>query len=139
MKKRLEKKSIYSMLCLVLGIFISILAYGLGNLNETQSSFMGGFGISLAVVGFIMLIRNLTTLSNPKLLKDKEIEINDERNIQISIRSMALTFRICILLQALASVVLVILDDEGGLYLGLSVGIQLIIYLICYVFVSKKI
>lgn len=139
MKKRLEKKSIYSMLCLVLGIVISILAYGLGNLNETQSSFMGGFGISLAVVGFIMLIRNLTTLSNPKLLKDKEIEINDERNIQISIRSMALTFRICILLQALASVVLVILDDEGGLYLGLSVGIQMIIYLICYIFVSKKI
>lgn len=139
MKKRLEKKSIYSMLCLVLGIVISILAYGLGNLNETQSSFMGGFGISLAVVGFIMLIRNLTTLSNPKLLKDKEIEINDERNIQVSIRSMALTFRICILLQALASVVLVILDDEGGLYLGLSVGIQLIIYLICYAFVSKKI
>lgn len=127
------------MLCLVLGIFVSILAYGLGNLNETQSSFMGGFGISLAVVGFIMLIRNLTTLSNPKLLKDKEIEVNDERNIQISIRSMALTFRICILLQALASVVLVILDDEGGLYLGLSVGIQFIIYLICYVFVSKKI
>lgn len=139
MKKRLEKKSIYSMFCLVLGIVISILAYGLGNLNETQSSFMGGFGISLAVVGFIMLIRNLTTLSNPKLLKDKEIEVNDERNIQISIRSMALTFRICILLQALASVVFVILDDEGGLYLGLSVGIQLIIYLICYAFVSKKI
>lgn len=139
MKKRLEKKSIYSMLCLVLGIVISILAYGLGNLNETQSSFMGGFGISLAVVGFIMLIRNLTTLSNPKLLKDKEIEVNDERNIQISIRSMALTFRICILLQALASVMLVILDDEGGLYLGFSVGIELIVYLICYAFVSKKI
>lgn len=139
MKKRLEKKIIYSMFCLVLGIVITVLAYGLGNLNETQSSFMGGFGISLAVVGFIMLIRNLTTLSNPKLLKDKEIEVNDERNIQISIRSMALTFRICILLQALASVVLVILDDVGGLYLGFSVGIELIVYLICYAFVSKKI
>lgn len=139
MKKRLEKKSIYAMICVVVGIATTVFSYRLDNLSEAQMGFMVGFGISLSVVGFILLIRNLTTLSNPQLLKAKEIEVNDERNIQIYLRSMAITFRICVLLEAIGSIVLVIMDSLLGLYLGTLVGIKLMIYLVSYLFVSKKI
>jgi len=139
MKRKLEKKSIYAMICTVVGIATSVFSYQLDNLSEAQAGFMVGFGISLSVVGFILLIRNLTTLSNPSLLKAKEIEVNDERNIQIYLRSMAITFRICILLEAIGSIVLVIMDSALGLYLGTLVGIKLLIFLVSYLFVSKKI
>lgn len=139
MKKRLQIKSICAMVCIVVGIIVEILIFQLKGLSETQISYMNGFGISLTIVGIVILFKHLTTLFNPTLLKKCEIETNDERNIQISIRSMAIAFRICILLQALASVLLIILDNDGGLYLGFAVGIQLMVYLISYLFISKKI
>lgn len=139
MKQKLQGKCIYSIICIVIGIIVEVLARTLSNLSEMQSGYMDGFAISFIVVGILLFIKNITTLHNPKMLKKREIEQNDERNIQISIRSMAITFRVCILLEALGSVALVLLNDELGLYLGLLVSIQLIVYCVSNAIVSRKI
>lgn len=52
---------------------------------------------------------------------------------------MAITFRICILLQAIGSMILVFMNNELGIYLGLVVGVQLIVYILATVIISKKI
>lgn len=84
-------------------------------------------------------IKNVRAIQNPKKRKKIEIELTDERNIEISTKSMAITFRINIVIQAIASIVFVFMNHELGLYLGLLIGIQLIIYVISNVIVSRKI
>ena len=65
--------------------------------------------------------------------------MTDERNVQISTKSMALTFRIGILLQSLGSLILALMNNELGLYLGFIVGIQLVIYVLANIIISRKI
>lgn len=139
MKEKLKIKCVVCGILVVIGIAMVILSIQLKSLTEMQSGYMSGFGNSVTAASLALLIKNIIALRNPKKLKDREIELTDERNIQISTRSMAITFRICILLQAIGSMILVFMNNELGIYLGLLVGAQLVVYILAAVIISKKI
>lgn len=140
MEKKLKRKCIRACICIIIGIIIIILSLKLEGLSELQKTYMSGFGEGIIPVCLILLIKNTLALRNSKTLRDREIELTDERNIEIQIKSMAVTFRICILLQAIGSMILsIFMNNELGLYLGLLVGIQLIVYVISGVIISRKI
>lgn len=139
MKEKLKMKCVVCGVLIVIGIVMIILAIQLEGLTEMQSGYMSGFGNSVVAASLVLLIINLIALRNPKKLKAREIELTDERNIQIQTKSMAVTFRICILLKSIGSVMLVIMNNELGIYFGLLVGIELIVYVLASVVISKKI
>lgn len=138
MEKKLKRKCVISGMLIIIGVVMYVLALRLEGLTEMQTSYMSGFGMSLGVASFVLLIKNISAMRNPNALRKREIELTDERSIEISNKSMAITFRICILIEALGSMVLALMNNELGLYLGAVVGIQLIVYVISSVVLSKK-
>ncbi len=139
MEKKLKRKCIISILMIIFGIIITILSLKINNLTELQQSYMNGFGIGLTVVSIVLLIKNGLSLRNPKELRKREIELTDERLKEISTKSMAITFRIFIIIEAFTSIILAFTNNEMGVYMGLIVSLQLIIYCITNVIISKKI
>lgn len=107
-------------------------------MNELQRGYLSGFGTSLAVACAVLLIKNLLSLKDPKLLKKREIEITDERNREIYRRSLAMTCKICLIIECLASIILVCLNHSLGIYLGWIIGIELIIFCVTNVFIARK-
>lgn len=138
MEKVLKLRCIYLAVVMIVGVIALVLAFSLPNLSEMQSGFASGFRISVLVAGGAMLIKSILALKNPEKLRKREIEETDERNVRIMEKSMAITFRICMLLQAITSIVLVAIDNEWGVYLGLIVGVELIVFAVSYVIICKK-
>lgn len=128
-----------NVILLVLGIACIVLSLAIKDFQELQKSYINGLGTSLTVLSIVMLIKNGISLKDPKALRKREIELTDERFKEIEVRSMAITFRICLLIESLTSILLVCMNNEFGLYIGLLVGIQLIIYCISSAIISKKI
>lgn len=139
MEKRIKIKCGISCVCIIIGIAMIVLSLKLESLSEMQRAYIKGFGTSFSVASLAMLIKNIMALSNANSLKKREIEMTDERNVEISKKSMAITFRISMLVEAFTSLALVIADNDLGIHLGLLIGIQLIIFCISNVIISKKI
>ena len=100
---------------------------------------MSGFGTSLLIGSFVLLVKNLSALRNPEKLRKREIKETDERSVAIYTKSMAVTFRISVILEAIIAVGLVCANVEYGAHLGSLIGAQMIIFIICSIIISKKI
>lgn len=139
MEKKLKIKCVISSICVVIGIIVLALALKLENLSEVQSGFMTGFGTSFGLGSFILLVKNIIALRNPEKMRKREIEETDERKVTICTKSMAISFRLSMLLEAFLAIGLVCANLEYGAYLGWLIGVQLIIFLVSNVIISKKI
>ena len=140
MKEKLKRKCIVMAICVVIGIIVFALSLVLKGLSESQQGYMSGFGLSFSIASCIILIKNLTSMKNAKTLRDREIELTDERNIEISRKTMAITFRVSLAIQSALSIVLsIFMNNELGMYLGLLIGIELIVYVISNIIVSRNI
>ena len=137
MKKKVTFKLIYFLFLLCVGILMIFIGIYNGGDN---SDYIKGFGTGMSLVSVCMLLRLYLKSRNPEKLKEMEISEKDERNKTIINYSYAITFRITILAQAIASIFFAIgkqtLISE---VLGFIVGVQLIILLITAIFISKKI
>lgn len=138
MKKKLKIQCIYLAVLILVGIIAGVLAFLMPNWSEMQKGFATGFGVSILIAGGAILIKNLIALNNPEKLKRREIEMTDERSVHIYEKAMAITFRICLMLQAIASIVLVGMNNELGVNLGLIAGCEMIIFIICSAILSKR-
>lgn len=139
MERKLKIKCVISSIFIVIGVIVLVLALTSENLSEVQSGFMTGFGTSLGLGSLILLIKNIIALRNPEKLRKREIAETDERTLTICTKSMAITFRISLILEALLAIGLVCANLEYGTYLGLLIGAQLIIFLLSNLIISKKI
>lgn len=139
MKKYLKVKCVINSILIVIGIISIVISLKISNLGELQQGYMSGFGISITIISVMQLIKNLLSLRNSDTLRKREIELTDERFNNIYTKSMATTFKICMLAEGLLSVILVFMNNSYGIDLGLLVGIQLIVFLICNVIISRKI
>lgn len=139
MEKKIKNKCIIASILIVIGVVCIYLSLNISGLSELQSSFINGFGTGLTAVSIALLVKFIMALSNPKTLKKVEIEFTDERFKQIQTKSMAIAFKISLILEALGSVGLVILNYKLGAYLGLIIMAQIIIFIISNVIISKKI
>lgn len=140
MKEKLKRKCIMLSICVIVGIIIFIVSLFFKGLSERQRDYMNGFGLSFSIASCLLFIKNITSMKNAKTLRDREIELTDERNVEIETKTMAVTFRISITIQAILSIILTIfMDNELGVHLGLLIGIELIVYIISNVIISRKI
>ncbi len=139
MERKLKIKCVISSIFIVIGVIVLVLALTSENLSEVQSGFMTGLGTSLGLGSLILLIKNIIALRNPDKLRKREITETDERTLTICTKSMAITFRISLILEALLTIGLVCANLEYGVYLGWLIGVQLVIFLLSNVIISKKI
>lgn len=124
----------------VLFLLIGILAIVYGITIESEASaFITGFGSGLGGTALILMIKIILDYKNPKKAKELEIEENDERNIKIITNSYALSFRVCLLLQALACIIATFMKE---VLLAESIaaitGIEMLIFIVIYMIESKK-
>ena len=93
-EKRIKNRIIYSVCLAVLGVISAVIGVG-GflpvELSDYLSGFYSGVGTGLIVAAIITIIRNIRTLKNEKLLKEKEIYENDERNKIIGLKTWSYT------------------------------------------------
>ncbi len=128
---------------LTIGIFmfligIAALVYGIV-IDVEQSAFITGFGSGLGGTALVLIIKTIRDYSNPERRKATEIADTDERNIKIMTNSYALAFRICLLLQALATIVLVFLKESDlALCLAGASFLEMVILIIIITIETKK-
>ena len=96
-EKKIKNRIIYSVCLVVLGVVSAVLGVlGVGSfLPIEMSEYIGGFytgtGTGLIVAGIITIIRNVRILKDEKLLKEKDIFENDERNKLIGLKTWSYT------------------------------------------------
>ncbi len=140
MNKLVKGKMIGSIICLVIsvGIFVYTLTFG-KTLNEELHSYLNGFAGGMFGVGIVTTIISINALKNPSKARELENSINDERLKSINNCAMANVCRICIILQAVSSVVCAIIGKmEVAKYLGFAICFELIIYIIMYSYLKSK-
>jgi len=140
MNKIIKRKLIKAAICLVLGIIsLIILAINYKIISEELLSYLSGFSSGIIVIGVITLIKYTRVMKNEKMSKELENANNDERLKIINNESMAISFRISVLVEAVISIICAIYNKmEIAEYLGFAICFQIIVYLITYFIISKK-
>ena len=78
-------------------------------------------------------------MKNQEMTKKIENANNDERLKVINHESMAISFRISLIIEAVISIICAIYNKmEIAEYLGFAICFQIIVYLITYFIISKK-
>ena len=140
MNKIIKRKLIRAVICFVLGIACLIfLAFNFEKIDENLLSYLSGCSTGIITVGIITLIKYTRVMKNEKMRKELENANNDERLKINNNESMAITFRISVLLEAIISIICAVNNKmEIAEYLGFAICFQIIVYLITYFIISKK-
>lgn len=140
MNKIIKRKLIGAATCLVLGIIsLIILAINHKIISEELLSYVSGFSSAIITVGLITLIKYTRIMKNQEMIKKLENANSDERLKVINNSSMAISFRISIIVEAIISIICFICNKmEISKYLGFAICFQLVLYLATYFIISKK-
>ncbi len=139
MEKKLKVKCLIFCILITIGIVCIYLSLSLQGISEEQKGYFSGLGTSLTILSTMILIKYVIALNNPKMLRKVEIEMTDERFKNIQTKSMAITFKICTIIEAFASIMFMLFNNQLCIFLGFLIMVQLIIYIITNVIISKKI
>ncbi len=129
---------------IILGVITLIVTlFGAGYLNlkisENMISTYSGFGTGLTVVGVFLLIKNISILNNEEKLRKVRISNTDERNKEISLKSSKIALGFILVTMYLVGLI-------GGIWypvitqvLFSIICLFLVVYLIAYKVISRKI
>ncbi|MCF0146972.1 MAG: hypothetical protein HUJ77_01100 [Clostridium sp.] len=108
-------------------------------INESMTSTYSGFGTGLTVVGILLLIKNVSILNNEDKLRKVRISNTDERIKEISSSASKIALGFMLVTMYLVGLI-------GGLWypvitqvLFLIICLFLVVYMISYKIISKKI
>lgn len=140
MNKIIKRKLIRTIICFALGIACLIfIAFNFEKIDENLLSYLSGCSTGIITVGIITLIKYTRVMKNERMRKKLENANNDERLKINNNESMAITFRISVLLEAIISIICAVNNKmEIAEYLGFAICFQIIVYLITYFIISKK-
>jgi len=140
MNKIIKRKLIGAAICLALGIIsLIILAINYKIISEELLSYLSGFSSGIIVIGIVTLIKYTRIMKNQEMTKKIENTNNDERLRIINNESMAISFRISIITEAVISMICAAYNKmEIAECLGFAICFQLVLYLITYFIISKK-
>lgn len=140
MNKIIKRKLIRTIICFALGIACLIfIAFNFEKIDENLLSYLSGCSTGIITVGIITLIKYTRVMKNERIRKELENANNDERLKINNNESMAITFRISALLEAIISIICAVNNKmEIAEYLGFAICFQIIVYLITYFIISKK-
>ena len=132
-KKRMKIRLWTNIIYIVLGV--AMIAAGF--ITKTDNEFVSSFGMTLTVVGLVLIKRNIVT--SDEKLKRREIAENDERNIAIVHKARSWAFSFYVILGCLAVIVLSLLSlHDIARWISVGVFSLIAIYWICYFVVRRK-
>lgn len=109
------------------------------NISENIISTYLGFGTGLTVVGVLLLVKNISILNNEEKLRKVRISNTDERNKEISLKSSKIALGFMLVTMYLVALI-------GGIWypvitevLFFIICLFLVVYLIAYKVISRKI
>ena len=106
MNKIIKRKLIRTIICFALGIACLIfIAFNFEKIDENLLSYLSGCSTGIITVGIITLIKYTRVMKNERMRKELENANNDERLKINNNESMAITFRISVLLEAIISII----------------------------------
>lgn len=107
--------------------------------NEDLRAYMYGVSAGIMGCGIAFVISAVRLMKSPEKARERQNMDNDERLISINNEAMAWTFKISICMQALLSITFAFAGEmEFAKYLGLAIAIHAAVYLIVYLFLTKK-
>ena len=132
-KKRMKIRLWTNIIYIVLGVAM----IAVGFITKTDNEFVSSFGLTLTVVGLVLIKRNIVT--SEEKLKRREIAENDERNIAIVHKARSWAFSFYVILGCLAVIVLSLLSlHDIARWISVGVFSLIAIYWICYFIVRKR-
>lgn len=131
LKVRIAIQGIY----IIIGIAICIMYF----YKKSDDAELLSFGAALAAASFVGAIKNISVLINPEKLKMRETYENDERNIDIMLRSKNLTLTAMTLILTVCTVLFMIFGMTFAATLtAMLVCVFLIIYIAAYAYYSRR-
>ncbi|MGN1059433.1 MAG: hypothetical protein ACI4QW_03285 [Clostridia bacterium] len=116
---------------------LGVLLIGVGLFRRTDMA--SSFGLMFLVIGIARIVQYIKITKNEETLHKREVAETDERNVMLWTKARSLTFSIYILLAAIASVILYMLEmDIIAKTLSYSLFSFILIYWICYFVISRK-
>ena len=105
-------------------------------LNDSVYSGMGG---ALMAIGILQIVRIVRYRKDEKYRETIDTEIKDERNVFLRMKSWAWTGYIVVLIEAIGSVIAMVLGQETlQLMLAYSVCLIIFVYWLVYIILSRK-
>lgn len=133
--KILKKKMIWFGIIALAGMAMFIVNI----LQNADSSATTSFASAITALSIVKLIQFYRISKNPQLLKKFEIAQKEERFILISEKSGRFAFLVTVIAEFGAIFVLILLgQNQIATIVTYIVGIQTLVYLIIYYYLSKK-
>ena len=130
-----NKRLILSIFWIVLGAVLMVLTMN-GTLDHTLFSGMGG---ALIAIGILQVFRNIKYRTDAEYKEKIDLEVNDERNRFLRMKSWSWAGYITILVECVGVIVTMILGKyEIQQILAFSVCLILCVYWIVYMVLSRK-
>jgi len=142
LSKSNQNKKIYigliiiGILSIIFGMVFEQYVEGTRNLKMT-AGLLSGIGGAFTAMGVIRLIK--IKKSTPEKLKAEEVELKDERNIQILRATYSVVAAASILIFAIFAFVFLLLDYIVPAYITISgIYVEVVIFFIAYKIISSK-
>lgn len=130
-----NKRLALTIFWIVLGILLIILSV----FDILDSSIYAGIGGALTAIGVLQFVRTMRYRKDSEYREKIDIEINDERNRYLRMKSWSWTGYIVVLIEGIGVVVALILGQETvQLILSYSVCLILVVYWLTYVILGRK-
>ena len=130
-----NKRLALSIFWVVLGVVLVTLSIA----EVVDSSLYAGMGGALATVGALQLMRNLKYRKDPEYREKIDIELKDERNGFIRMKSWSWAGYMTVILEGIAVIVATVRGEETiRLVLSYSVCLVISAYWISYLVLSRK-
>ena len=132
--KRIKQRLYISIAYIVIGILLTLLA-----LFRPENYFYSSFGLALAIMGVIRIIRYRKITANEQNMRKQELEETDERTRMIAERARSWAFSFSILGAGILVIVLNLLGrHEEALPFAWCVCAMVALYWICFSIIRKK-
>ena len=129
-----NKRLIAQIVKIALGIALAACGYA-GIIDD----YWGGVGAALAIVGSLMLVRQIRYKTNDSYKEEVDIQTNDERNKYLRIKAWSWAGYGFVLIAAVASVFLKIFGyDRYSMIASVAVCVIVLLYWSSYMILSKK-
>lgn len=127
---------------LALSIFWVLLGatlLGLSIAEILDDSVYSGMAGALMAIGILQIVRIVRYRKDEKYRETIDTEIKDERNVFLRMKSWAWTGYIVVLVEAIGSVIAMVLGQETiQLMLAYSVCLIIFVYWLVYIILSRK-
>jgi len=134
-RKKLKKRLLVNLFWAVFGLGMILYCF----FTDTNNTYPFSLGIAFIIIGIIRTIQYRQTVTDEKVLREKEIQEKDERNQMIAERAKSWVFSFSIIAAGTLVIILNLLGyhDEALPFAWYVCG-MVVLYWICWNIIRKK-